>query len=229
MNPFARLITTTLGLLMAFAFIGCQSPLPTVQIETIADPEATYAAPAEQSVAVFLLRGRPDAEAESAEAKPVPREELRLEERRLINTVERGFTDAGFRIASPDEADLIAYCAEATITGEYDTYRRVPTYETYHGTINTRRGFRTHRVSGWSDTIVPERRSFVDRAIEIAVHTNVQDVDPMQVDPGGPSSIWVGRIRGRKDTVDADLSGHVRELLSRWGQSEKWRHALRRE
>jgi hypothetical protein len=203
-------------LLMMALLTGCSQPR-TVQVQTMADPAMTFPQPDAALVHVAIVRLQGDAD----DPEPIrpDRERLSLPERNLLAEVERGVRDAGFATVSRSEAEFILFCSSQVVTGERRVYRRVPVHETHHGSIHTRRGWRTFHGTTTSEVVVPETRAFTNRIITITVHRVSPDGEWPQ--PDDASAVWMGRLVGDVADLEDRPSRYVTALFGSWGRTDR--------
>jgi hypothetical protein len=217
--PATRTINrpATVAVLSLFALfaLGCAQPR-TVEMHSMTDPELALPQPAAAPIHVAVVRIRNDGEA--PDPSFVPRDRLTLSARNLLAAVERGMRDAGFPIVSSDDASFILYASSQTITGERQVYRRMPVHEFRHGTIHTRRGWRTFHGTTTTEVVVPVTRQFADRIITITVHEAIADDWPR---PDDESAVWMGRIVGDDADMEDIVAPAVAELLHSWGLTDR--------
>ena len=214
----AVLITGLLALLLGSGLGGCAAEQRTMMIDTLADGGVQFPTPSQTSVRLVIP-------APSDQPAVATAESLSLRERHLLSQIERGFQQAGFRIARSGEADFVIWCGEDIITGEVDTYRRVPVYETRSGTFDSRGGFRHYHSTTTSDVIVPERRAFAHRVIRLAAIPGAQWRTTSPPGPGSSAVIWMGSIRGDQQDLDGDIAANIAALLAEWGQTRQTRRS----
>lgn len=206
------------GVLILFFHLAAGCSQPTIEMNSLTDPEFALPAPDAALVHVAVVRVRNDAE--EPDATHVPREQLTLPERNLLSSVERGLRHAGFPVVSRSEAEFILYCSTQTISGERQVYRRVPVYETTQATVHTRRGWRTFHGTTTSEVVVPETRAYTHRIITITVHRpTFEDHDWPR--PDDESALWIGRIYGDAADVDDVTALAIADLLQSWNRTER--------
>jgi len=213
---FQRTRAAAIMLALILIAFGCETPR-TIAMNTLTDPDLELPEPADALVHMAIVRVN-----DENDARPTPiveRSNLSLPERNLLAHVERGARDAGFRVVSRSEAEFIFFCSSQTITGERQTYRRVPVYETTHGTIHTRRGWRTFHGTTTSDVVVPVTRPYAEQIITITAHElPLTDSSPNFDDA---SAIWMGRLVGEATEIEDVIVPAVAELLRSWGATDR--------
>lgn len=205
------------GLLLG-AMAGCTPPR-TVEVQSMADPEMHFPAPEQALVHVAVVRVADEADADNAEPTVVARDRLTLAERNFIVQIERGMRAAGFPLVSRSEAEFILYGSSQTVTGERQGYRRMPVYETAHGSIHTRRGWRTFHGTTTSEVVVPVTRRFAERTITLTAHRALPGDDWPQ--PHDESAVWMGRLFGEAEDMEDRVAPMLTRLLSMWGRTAR--------
>lgn len=208
-------MAAVLVLLLCMA-AGCSQPR-TVQIESMTDPEMTLPAAEQALVHIAVVRVKDDVD--DPDPRYVSRDRLTLPERNLLAHVEYGARNAGFPVVSRSEAEFILFCSSQTVTGERQTYRRMPVYETRHGSIHTRRGWRTFHGTTTSEVVVPVMRPFAHRIITVTVHRALTDDDWPK--PDDESAVWMGRLFGDVADMEDIIAPLTAELLGAWGRTER--------
>lgn len=225
------------------AIAGCNAA-PVISVDALADPEHAFATPSEVAAEVVIWRfsesdrvARDAADADSSAVAPdesdvdeagdawsaggraVSPAERTLEERNLFAGVRAGLQQAGFRVgetAAISPGAVYQFLASIeTVTGEYDTYRRVPVFESDWGHVHTRKGLRHYHGTRSTEVIVPERRRFVHRIVTLTA----LPAESREVAPTSPSVVWRGRVIGDAEIIDADLPAHLGTLLEDWGRT----------
>lgn len=215
-----RTCTLALTVLVTVAALpGCSSDTGMrVGYQSLVDPGRTLAAPAESTVQVRMGQwtvgdGRP-------RIVVIEHEDLTLPQRNMLADVRDGAAGAGFRVVDAD-ADFMLIAYDRLYEGERDTYQRVPVFESHSGTIHTSRGFRTYHGSATRSVIVPQRKPYVHRQLNMMVYPADAPIDPTALDPEGSHAVWMGSLVGDVSVVDPMLSDHIRRLLEQWGRTEE--------
>jgi len=206
---------------------GCGTPPASISIRTTADLEHAFTPATSASAQVMIWRYMDSSSSDSAPGKRIggliSTTQLTLEERNFLAGVQRGVQRAGFHVAMQPPTGESAYVIIAsleTVTGMYDTYRRVPVFESTSGHVYTRDGYEPYHATTSSEYIVPERRPFVHRIVTLsAIAVGADSAPGTALTPNSPAVVWRGRLASDADVIDADLAQHVATLLEGWGIS----------
>lgn len=202
---------------LAVAMGGCASS-PVVTMRTLADTGHSFAAPADSAATVWIWRlGGEDETGTLAQPN-----QLTLEERALKADVEAGLREAGFgtfesvSATAPRRSYMMLVTVE-TVSGMYDTYRRVPVMESTWGHVHTRHGLEPYSATTSTDVIVPERRPYVHRIVTLAAIPAIDRAAAAPISPDSPEVVWRGRVVSDAEVIDEALPHHIANLLADWG------------
>ena len=218
-----RTLVVPLVLTLSFVLAGCAAK-PIVSVRTTADFDHTFAAATGTPVSVAVWRIEESAagaegSGASAGGRVVPAGQLTLEERNFLADAQAGLRHAGFRVVgdAAAEAGYIMLATTETVSGMYDTYRRVPVMETTTGWSDGHHGLHPYTATTTTDYLVPERRPFVHRIVTFAAIPAGGVAEPAALSPASPAVVWRGRIASDADVIDESLPQHIANMLASWG------------
>jgi len=206
-----RAAGTWLVLIVA-GLAGCAPPNVAL-FASGADPGFHFPEPGQAHVAVLPMR----------ESKTTVGIVPTLDEKILIDEVEIGLNDAGFRVVKlggERAPDFVMFCDARINVEQYDSYERIPTSDTVVGTYHTRRGYRSYYETVHSSVIVPTTRRYTYSVLRLALVEARVVEDPeaagTQIDN---VALWYATVEANGPIVMQQRVWQVNQAMALWGRT----------
>jgi len=205
--------TVRMWLLFAVACLAGCAPPNVALFSSGADPGFRFPDPGQVQVAVAPMRDN----------KIGMGLEPTLDEKILVDDVEMGLNEAGFRVVrlGGDRApDFIMFCEAEINVEQYDTYERIPTFDTVVGTYHTRRGYRTYYETVHSSVVVPATRRYTYSVLRLALVEAEVALDPAANDkPIDNAAVWYATVEANGPLIMRERSWQAYQAMELWART----------